>query len=64
MHNPSDLYAVAVRNDAGTVVDHVPRMIISGLLTSSASAQLCAKSQVAGGRQWIYPCRTRTMVCL
>ena len=35
MYNSSDLYAVAVKNDAGTVVGHVPRTIISGLLSIS-----------------------------
>ena len=29
MYNPSDLYAVAVKNDAGTVVGHVPRRLLA-----------------------------------
>ena len=35
MYNPSHLYTVVVKNDTGTVVSHVPRMIISGLLSIS-----------------------------
>ena len=36
MYNPSNLHAVAVKNDTGTAVGHVPNTIISRLLPISA----------------------------
>ena len=38
---------MAVKNDASTVVGHVPLTIISGLSFCVEVAQLCANSQVA-----------------
>ena len=53
--HPIDLYAVAVKTEAGTVIGHVPRKISAACcLFLSRSDTIVCKSQAADERQQIY----------